>query len=211
MMCILASWLQSSVMRESRHFDRAISQNRRDHRILVSLVTLRKRNQPATSKAVRGIEPARCRNGRCNGTYTGPFAQGAGVIPGVRTECTYIGHFAITPAGWYSWADKNIRPDSPDMIGLRPVLDHARAAGIGLIGMKAGRFLAGRKWLGWGNPDAFDHVYGKKLMSSDLNTYQRSYAYVLAHGRDAVNADMQSMPHLEQNFAAAATAQEYFA
>lgn len=121
-----------------------------------------------------------------------------------------LAQIAITPAGWYSWADKNIQPDSPDMIGLRPVLDHARAAGIGLIGMKAGRFLAGRKWLGWGNPDAFDHVYGKKLMSSDLNTYQRSYAYVLEHGLDAVNADMQSMPHLEQNFAAAATAQEYF-
>ena len=122
-----------------------------------------------------------------------------------------LAQIAITPAGWYSWADKNILPDSPDMVGLRPVLDQAREAGIALIGMKAGRFLAGRKWLGWGNPDAFDHIYDKKFMSSDLNTFQRSYAYVLEHGLDAVNADMQSMPHLEQNFVAAATAQQYFA
>ncbi|MEE3327616.1 MAG: aldo/keto reductase [Myxococcota bacterium] len=128
-----------------------------------------------------------------------------------QTKRYALAQIAITPAGWYSWADKNIEPNSPDMVGLEPVLENARSAGIGLIGMKAGRFLAGRKWLGWGNPDAFDHIYGKRLMKSDLNTFQRSYAYVLEHGLDAVNADMQSLPHLEQNFAAAATAQEYFA
>lgn len=122
-----------------------------------------------------------------------------------------LAQIAITPAGWYSWADRNILSDSPDMTGLQPVLAQAKSADIGLIGMKAGRFLAGRKWLGWGNPDAFDAYYGPKLMQADLNPFQRSYAFVLEHGLDAVNADMQSPAHLEQNFAAAATAQKYFA
>ena len=38
-----------------------------------------------------------------------------------------------------------------------------------------------------------------------------SYAFVLEHGLDAVNADMQSFAHLEQNVVAAATAPRYFA
>ena len=33
---------------------------------------------------------------------------------------------------------------------LQPVLEKAKQAGIGLVGMKAGRFIAGRAWLGWG-------------------------------------------------------------
>ncbi|MFP6640973.1 MAG: aldo/keto reductase, partial [Myxococcota bacterium] len=116
-----------------------------------------------------------------------------------------LAQVAITPAGWYSWADRRILSDSPDMRSLKPVLAQARAAGIGLIGMKAGRFLAGRRWLGWGNPGAFDAYYGPKLMGADMNAFQRSYAFVLEHGLDAVNADMEGLPHLEQNFAAAAT------
>ena len=63
---------------------------------------------------------------------------------------------AITPGGWYDWEDKSILPGSPSLKGLQPVLDKAKEAGIGLVGMKAGRFIAGRDWLGWGNPDAFD-------------------------------------------------------
>ena len=97
------------------------------------------------------------------------------------------------------------------MVELAPVLAQARKADIGLIGMKAGRFLAGRKWLGWGNPAAFDEYYGSGLMTAGLNEFQRSYAYVLEHGLDAVNADMQSLQHLQENFVATATAQEYFA
>ena len=128
-----------------------------------------------------------------------------------KTKRYSLAQIAITPAGWYSWSDKSILPDSPDMVGLRPVLDQARSAGIALIGMKAGRFLAGRRWLGWGNPEAFDTYYGRKLMSADLNPYQRSYAFVLEHGLDAVNADMQSLPHLQQNFAAVANSKTYFA
>ena len=117
---------------------------------------------------------------------------------------------AITPGGWYDWEDKAVLPDSPPMAKITPLLDQAREAGIGLVGMKAGRFLAGRAWLGWGNPDAFDKYYDEKLMKAKLSEFQRSYAYVLEHGLDVVNADMQSMMHLKENFTAAATSGEYF-
>ncbi len=122
-----------------------------------------------------------------------------------------LAQIAITPAGWYSWADRKILAGSPDMVDLEPILARARKAEIGLIGMKAGRFLAGRKWLGWGNPKAFDSHYSPKVMASSLNEFQRSYAFVLEHGLDAVNADMQSLAHLEENFVAAATAHQNFA
>lgn len=117
---------------------------------------------------------------------------------------------AITPGGWYDWEDKSVLPESPPMAKLTPLLDRARAAGIGLVGMKAGRFLAGRSFLGWGNPDAFDKHYTDKLMQAKLSEFQRSYAYVLEHGLDVVNADMQSMLHLKENFVAAATSADYF-
>jgi aryl-alcohol dehydrogenase-like predicted oxidoreductase len=118
---------------------------------------------------------------------------------------------AITPAGWYDWADKGILTGSPPMQALRPLLDRARAAGIGLVGMKAGRYLAGRKFIGWGNPTAFDAHYGPELLGAELSPYQRSYAYVLEHGLDVVNADMQSLAHLRENVVAAATSPRYFA
>ena len=110
-----------------------------------------------------------------------------------------LAQIAITPAGWYDWIDKGILDDGKAMTDLRDVLDTARAAGIGLIGMKAGRYLAGRRFLGWGNPDAFDEYYEKDLLQARLTSFQRSYAYVLAHGLDAVNADMQSWQHLREN------------
>ncbi len=116
---------------------------------------------------------------------------------------------AITPGGWYDWEDKSVMPDSPPMTGLRPLLDEARAAGIGLVGMKAGRFLAGRRFFGWGNPEAFDKYYSKKLMQANFSEFQRSYAYVLENGLDVVNADMQTLLHLKENFTAAATAEDY--
>lgn len=117
---------------------------------------------------------------------------------------------AITPGGWYDWEDKAVLPDSPPMAQIRPLLDSAREAGIGLVGMKAGRFLAGRAWLGWGNPDAFDQYYDENLLKAKLSEFQRSYAYVLEHGLDVVNADMQTMMHLKENFTAAATSSDYF-
>ena len=80
-----------------------------------------------------------------------------------------------------------------------------------LVGMKAGRYLAGRKFLGWGKPNAFDSHYEAALLESGLSPFQRSYAYLLAHGLDAVNADMQSFAHFEENFRAAAESSRYFA
>ena len=119
---------------------------------------------------------------------------------------------AITPAGWYDWTEKAVLRDSKPMPALRPTLDRAREAGIGLIGMKAARHLAGA-WLGFGpdRPTAFDAHYDAKFLQASLSPFQRSYAYVLAHGLDAVNADSQSMEHFRENFIAAATSQSYFA
>lgn len=122
-----------------------------------------------------------------------------------------LAQIAVTPAGWYDWADKNILPGSANMKELVPFLDEIRESGIALIGMKAGRYLAGRKFLGWGKPDAFDAHYSEELLTSSLSPFQRSYAYVLAHGLDAVNADMQSFAHLEENVAAASRSQSLFA
>jgi len=117
---------------------------------------------------------------------------------------------AITPGGWYDWEDKAVLPDSPPMKAIRPLLDRARASGMGLVGMKAARFIAGRAWFGWGNPDAFNEHYDDNLMQAKLSSFQRSYAYVLENGLDVVNADMQKMLHLKENFVAAATSADYF-
>ncbi len=116
---------------------------------------------------------------------------------------------AITPGGWYDWEDKSILEGTPPMQAIRPLLDRAREAGIGLVGMKAGRFLAGRRWFGWGNPEAFDEFYDQKMLKAKLSEFQRSYAFVLENGLDVVNADMQSMLHLKENFIAAATSADY--
>jgi aryl-alcohol dehydrogenase-like predicted oxidoreductase len=128
----------------------------------------------------------------------------------VGTGAYDLAMIAITPAGWYDWADKTILEGSKPMADLQPLLARARAAGMGLIGMKAGRYLAGRKFLGWGKPDAFDGHYSADFLKSGLSPYQRSYAFVLAHGLDAVNADMQSLAHLQENVAAAAGSSRYF-
>ena len=40
-------------------------------------------------------------------------------------------------------------------------------------------------------------------MAASLSPFQRSYAYVLAHGLDVVNADMGSLAHLQENVVAA--------
>ncbi|MEX0942629.1 MAG: aldo/keto reductase [Pseudomonadales bacterium] len=121
-----------------------------------------------------------------------------------------LAQIAITPAGWYDWANRSILAGTAEMVSLRPTLEAAREAGIGLIGMKAGRYLAGRRFLGWGKPDAYNDYYDEPLMQSGLTAFQKSYAYVLEHGLDAVNADMQVWLHLQENFVAAATSQQYF-
>ena len=129
----------------------------------------------------------------------------------VKSGIYDLAMIAITPAGWYDWNDKSILRGSKPMIDLQPVLARARAAGVGLVGMKAGRFLAGRKFLGWGKPNAFDEFYSKEFMASGLSAFQRSYAFVLGHGLDVVNADMQSLSHLQENVAAAVGSSTHFA
>ena len=97
--------------------------------------------------------------------------------------------------------------------GTRPSVHaayQASEAGIGLIGMKAVRYLAPLWSLGKGDPTTFDNVYGEKFKSSSFSPFQRAYVYVLQHGLDVVNADMQNFKHLEENIIAAATADRYF-
>jgi aryl-alcohol dehydrogenase-like predicted oxidoreductase len=129
----------------------------------------------------------------------------------IETDAFSLAMIAITPAGWYDWEDKGILAGTATMKQLAPRLARAREAGIGLVGMKAGRYLAGRKFLGWGKSDAFDEHYGQKLLASDLSAFQRSYAYVLENGLDVVNADMSNFGHLRENFAAAATSDRFVA
>ena len=85
----------------------------------------------------------------------------------------------------------------------------ARMWGCGATGW---RHLAGR-WLGFGpdRPAAFDEYYAPEFRKASLSPFQRSYAYVLPHGLDAVNADSQSLEHLHENCIAAATSESYFA
>ena len=119
---------------------------------------------------------------------------------------------AITPGGWYDWENKGILVGSKPMTDLRPVLEKVRASGMGLVGMKAARHLAGLPFVGWfKQEDAFDGYYDEKFKAEPLSAFQRSYAYVLAHGLDVVNADMSSFLHLEENVAAAVSSPSYFA
>ena len=128
----------------------------------------------------------------------------------IETGWYDLAMIAITPAGWYDWNKREILADTPDMTHLAPLLTRAREAGIGLVGMKAGRLLAGRWWAGGDNASAFDGYYDEKVMASGLSPFQRSYAYVLTHGMDVVNADVQDYDILKENFVAAAKAEEYF-
>ena len=116
---------------------------------------------------------------------------------------------AITPAGWYDWNSRRILPETGSMDDIKPLLARAKEAGIGLVGMKAGRFLAGRLFGGRGQKDVFNAFYDEKLMKSDLSVFQKSYAFVLEHGMDVVNADIQNFQILEENFIAAATSRQY--
>lgn len=129
----------------------------------------------------------------------------------VETGWYDLAMIAITPAGWYDWKGRSIVEGSPPMTEIQPTLEKAKASGMGLIGMKAARYIAGRNFLGWGDDSAFDEHYDEAVLRSKLTSFQRSYAFVLEHGVDAVNADIQNFLHLRENFAAAATSHEYFA
>ncbi|MFC1543424.1 aldo/keto reductase [Candidatus Neomarinimicrobiota bacterium] len=123
----------------------------------------------------------------------------------IETGWYDLAMIGITPAGWYDWTTKDLAEGTPPLVDLQPLLDQARNAGIGLIGMKAVRHLAVE-----GDPSAFDKVYDDNFKTAPLNPFQRAYAYVLEHGLDVVNADMQNFKHLEENIIAAATSHTYF-
>jgi len=128
----------------------------------------------------------------------------------IDTDWYDVALIGITPAGWYDWDTKDLVPGTPTLVELEGLLERARAAGIGLIGMKTVRHLAPKMSMGKGNLSAFDRIYDENFLSSPLNPFQRAYAYVLEHGIDVVNADMQNFKHLEENIIAAATAHTYF-
>ena len=132
------------------------------------------------------------------------------LLTAVKTGWYDLAMIAITPGGWYDWESKSILEGSRPMIGLQHVLDKARESGMGLVGMKAARHLAGLPFVGWFNkPDAFNEFYEERLRAAPLSPFQRSYAFVLAHGLDVVNADMSTLAHLQENVAAATTSQTY--
>lgn len=118
---------------------------------------------------------------------------------------------AVTPAGWYSPNMGGLLKDTPRLTGLRPLLDRARAAGIGLVGMKAARAISPARPGMDSNTSLFDDYYPAKLREASLSPYQRAYAYVLENGLDVVNADMQNLKHFEENVVAARESNTYFA
>ena len=123
-----------------------------------------------------------------------------------------VAMIAITPAGWYDWESRGVLEGTKPMVELQPILEKVRASGMGLVGMKAARHLAGLPFLGWfDKPEAFREFYDERFMSEPLSPFQRTYAFVLAHGLDVVNADMSSFAHLEENIAATVGSPTYFA
>ena len=123
----------------------------------------------------------------------------------IETGWYDLAMIGITPAGWYDWSTKSLSQGTPTLVNLQGLLRRARDAGIGLIGMKTVRYLAPMWSLGSGDESAFDEIYDKELRAAPLNPFQRAYAYVLEHGIDFVNADMQNFKHLEENIIAVAT------
>ena len=133
------------------------------------------------------------------------------LLTAARTGWYDLAMIAITPGGWYDWESKAILAGSKPMTDLQPVLEGVRASGMGLVGMKAARYIAGRWFLPWGNPDAFEEHYAENLRAAPFTPFQRSYAYVLAHGLDVVNADIQSLPQLHENVIATVSSPQFFA
>lgn len=138
--------------------------------------------------------------------------EAAGILEAMIDTGWYdLAMIALTPAGWYDWDSKQLLEGTPPMKEVRPLLDRAREAGIGLVGMKAARYIAPATALGTGSEDAFDTEYPKSLLESDLSPFQRSYAFCLENGLDVMNADMQNFLHFEENVAAIQRSHEFFA
>jgi hypothetical protein len=127
----------------------------------------------------------------------------------IETGWYDLAMIAVTPGGWYDWEGKDMLEGTPPMAELEAVFDKARAAGIGLIGMKAVRYFSSG-FFGTSNKNAFDQHYPEALLAAKLSAFQRSYAFVLEHGLDAVNADIQNYDQLRENHIAAATSGQYF-
>jgi len=134
------------------------------------------------------------------------------ILEAAETGRFDLAMIAITPAGWYDWENRSILEGTKPMAEIKPVLDKVRASGMGLVGMKAARALAGLPFVGWfDQPDLFENIYDEEFRAAKLSPFQRSYAYVLAHGLDVVNADISTFAHLEENVAAAVHSPSYFA
>ena len=129
----------------------------------------------------------------------------------IETGWYDVAMIGITPAGWYDWEEKDLVEDSPSLVELKPLLDNAKKIGLGLIGMKTVRYMASMWAGGQGEKEAFDDLYSEQFMAAGLSPFQRAYAYVLEHGMDVVNADMQNFKHLEENITAVAKSHTYFA
>ena len=134
----------------------------------------------------------------------------------IDTDRFSLAMIAITPAGWYDYRVLKVEDSKGTMKQLRPVLDRARESGIGLVGMKAARHIATGAYGGkYGEAEAtedfFDSLYDSRFLGSGMNAFQRSYAYVLGHGLDVVNSDMQNFRHFEENLLAVRSAHEHFA
>ncbi len=136
----------------------------------------------------------------------------------IDTGAYSLAMIAICPAGWYDYRKQQLLDGKGTLKDLRPLLERAREAGIGLVGMKAARPIATEPYGGkYGRVaedsivTAFDKFYGPKLLNAGLSPYQRSYAYVLENGLDVVNADMQNFQHFEENLRAARESHVYLA
>jgi aryl-alcohol dehydrogenase-like predicted oxidoreductase len=129
-----------------------------------------------------------------------------------------VAMIAVTPAGWYDYRKRELLNEKGNLSDIKPVLDKARAAGIGICGMKAARPIAqqpyGAKYgtVEDANPiDTFDKHYPSSLMKANLSPFQRSYAFCLQNGVDVCNADMQNFKHFEENLIATRDSKLYFA
>jgi aryl-alcohol dehydrogenase-like predicted oxidoreductase len=121
----------------------------------------------------------------------------------VETGWYDLAMIGITPGGWYDWVTKDLQEGTPPLLELQPALTKLRESGIGLIGMKAARHLAmNLKAPGGKDETVFDRFYDDGARAWPFNPFQRSYAFVLKHGIDVVNSDMQNFAHLEENLAA---------
>lgn len=137
----------------------------------------------------------------------------------IETGWYDLAMIAITPGGWYDPVTSKIDESKGTMADNKPLLERAREAGIGLVGMKAARHLATNPYDGispmfkatGASPSFYDGFYPQALLEAPFSEFQRSYAYVLHSGMDVVNSDMQNFKHFEENVIAARTAESYFA